>query len=44
MRVAPEAGLGAIRFSLGRETTRLQFKWVSNRGGDDVSVSAKSSL
>lgn len=30
MRVAPETGMGAIRFSLGRTTTEEEIEWVVN--------------
>jgi len=34
MNIAPEVGMGAIRFSLGRGTTRDEIDWVVERLGD----------
>jgi cysteine desulfurase len=31
MRVAPEVGMGAIRFSLGRDTTQTEIEAVADR-------------
>jgi cysteine desulfurase len=36
MQVPPEVGMGAIRFSLGRETTREEIDWVLQRIAETV--------